>query len=86
VVVDAVVCAGDELDVIEDDFSPLVVVTELEVSADVSLWTTPFSISCALTRVMTTSKRKNIRETCARANMIRRFVTAATSSGVVLKI
>jgi hypothetical protein len=72
VVVDAVVCAGDEIDVIKDVFSPLVVIAELRLSADVSLWTTSFSISCALTRVMTTNKRKNIRKTCvrARASMI----------------
>ena len=62
VVADAIICVGDEIDVIEDVFSSPFSVTELEASADVSLSTTSFSTSCALTRVMMTNKRNNIRE------------------------
>ena len=66
-VVDAVVCAGDEFDVIEDALSPLVPATELSSSA---LSTTSLSISCALTRVMTMNKRKNKRKACVRVSMM----------------
>lgn len=68
--VDAVVCAGDEIDEIEDVLSPPVPVTELKAAADESLSTTLLWTSCALTRVITTSKRNNICEACERASMM----------------
>jgi len=70
VVVDALVSGGDEIDEIEDVLSPPVPIPEVKVSADISLTTITLSTSCALTRVMITSKRKNNREAWLRANMM----------------
>jgi hypothetical protein len=68
-VVDATVCAGDELiDEIEDTFS--FDVRELRPSADESLPSNAFSTPWAPTSVMTASKESNIREACVRASMV----------------
>jgi hypothetical protein len=69
-VVDAVVCAGDEIDVMEDALSPLDPPTELDSAAEGSLSTISLSTTCALARVMTTSKRKNTREACVMESMM----------------
>jgi len=62
VVVEAVVCAGDEMiDESEDVISPFDV-TELRAAADVSLSSNSLSTSCALMSMMTKSKESNIRE------------------------
>jgi len=84
VVVEAVVCAGDEMiDESEDVISPAFDVTELRAAADVSLPSNSLSTSCALMSVMTKSKESNIREALVRASILSKGVTADTSSGIV---
>jgi len=68
-VVDATVCAEDELiDEIEDTFS--FDVRELRPSTDESLPSNAFSTPWAPTSVTTASKESNIHEACVRASMI----------------
>lgn len=70
VVVDAVVCDGDEIDEIEDVVSLVFDVAELRAAADVSLSTNSLLTSSAVAKAMKTSKRNNIREACLRASMM----------------